>query len=312
MNIRANFQMDAQAALGFLVSQTSHIETAVNQTVYPDIQYAELIPVDFSANPWTKSVTYYSGDMFGAAKWINGNADDIPMAGSERTKHETMVYTAGIGYGYGLEELRHAQMLGINLPGDDAMAARRAYEEMVDRVALYGDSSKAFKGLINNSLVTATAAAQGDWGGTGSTVGGVIGDMNQGILGIATTTKQTAMPNTALMSLEKLSFLASTMLDGTSVSLLRYIMENNAYTLATGKPFLIRSVRGLETAGVDSAERMVFYRRDPNVLKMHIPMAHTFLPPWQSGPIRWDVPGIFRMGGLDIRRTKEVTYIDGI
>jgi hypothetical protein len=33
---------------------------------------------------------------------------------------------------------------------------------------------------------------------------------------------------------------------------------------------------------------------------------------WQRGPIRFDVPGIFRLGGLEIRRPKAVRYIDGI
>lgn len=310
MNAHA-MTLDA-AALGFLISQTSHIETEINKTVYPDIQYPSLIPVDTSAAPWIKSVTYYSSDQFGAAKWINGNADDIPIAGTERSKHETMVYTAGIGYGYGLEEIRHAQMLGINLAADDAAAARRAYEEMVDRVALFGDTSKNFKGLINNSTVTPTAAANGDWGGTGSTVGQIIADFNQGIFAITDATKQTSYPNTVLMPDTKLAFLAQTMIDGTAVPLLDYLKKNNAVTLMTGEEMRFRAIRGLAGAGVGPSDRMVFYRRDPNILKLHIPMPHQFLAPWQSGPIRWDVPGIFRLGGLDIRRPKEVKYIDGI
>ena len=60
---------DAQAALGFVTSQTSHIEREVNATVYPDIQYPFLIPVDTSAHPFAKSVTYYSSDKFGRAAW---------------------------------------------------------------------------------------------------------------------------------------------------------------------------------------------------------------------------------------------------
>src|SRR5690606_17427351 len=156
-------------SLGFVLSQTSHIEREVNETVYPDIQYPGLIPVDTSAHPFAKSVTYYSSDKFGAAGWINGNADDIPLAGSERTKHETAVYMAGIGYSFGLEEVQHALMLGINLQADDAAAARRAYEEMVDRVALSGDSAKGFQGLLDNSSVTATAAPNGDWTNSNTT-----------------------------------------------------------------------------------------------------------------------------------------------
>ncbi|HHG5668033.1 TPA: hypothetical protein ACPWPV_003028 [Pseudomonas aeruginosa] len=35
--------LDAQAALGFVVSQTTYIERQVNEIVYPDIQYPQLI-----------------------------------------------------------------------------------------------------------------------------------------------------------------------------------------------------------------------------------------------------------------------------
>jgi len=48
------------------------------------------------------------------------------------------------------------------------------------------------------------------------------------------------------------------------------------------------------------------------VLKMHIPMPFRFLPAWQTGPMKFDVPGIFRVGGVDIRRPKAVRYLDGI
>ena len=43
---------DAQAALGFLIAQTSHIESQVWAKKYPDLTYAEDIPVDTSAHPW--------------------------------------------------------------------------------------------------------------------------------------------------------------------------------------------------------------------------------------------------------------------
>jgi hypothetical protein len=57
---------------------------------------------------------------------------------------------------------------------------------------------------------------------------------------------------------------------------------------------------------------MVAYRRDPAVLKMHIPMPHRFMPIWQTAPLVFDVPGIFRLAGLEIRRPKSVRYTDGI
>lgn len=305
------FQFDAQAALGFVQSQTTHVEQGVNEVVYPDIQYATLIPVDTSAHPFAQSVTYYSSDKFGKAGWINGNSDDIPKAGTERSQFKTSVYTAGIGYGWGWEEVNHAMMLGINLQSDDAMAARRAYEEMVDAVALRGDTEKNFKGLFNYTGVTAAAVPTGNWG-PATSADLIIADVNSTLIGISTDTLQTSMANTLLMSFEKLQYLGYKRIENTTMTVLEYIQKNNIYTLTTRQPLDIRGCRGLETAGAGGIQRMIAYRKAPEVLKLHIPMPHRFLPVWQSGPLSWEVPGVFRLGGLDIRRPKEVRYADGI
>ena len=305
-------QYDAQAALGFLINQTSYIEQQVNEIVYPDIQYPELIPVDTSAGEFAKSVTYYSSDKYGEANWINGNSDDIPLAGTEMTKFQTPVYTAAIGYSFGWEEVNQAMLLGRNLQADDAAAARRAYEEMVDRVAILGDARKGFQGLINNSSVNAASATNGDWGGTGTTSDQVLEDVNNALLAVGSSTLYTSIADTLLLSFGKMNFLATTRLGDTERTLLSFLRENNTYTAMTGRPLMIRGVRGLETAGVGGTERMIAYRRDPSVLKLHVPMVHRFLPVHQAGPLRWEVPGVFRLGGLDIRRPLEVKYRDGV
>ncbi|ETK19299.1 hypothetical protein H097_10582 [Pseudomonas sp. FH4] len=303
--------LDAQAALGFVVSQTSFIERQVNEIVYADIQYPGLIPVDTSAPEWIKSVTYYSSDKVGKADWINGNADDIPLASTERTKFETSVHMAGIGYGYGLEEISQAQMLGLSLTADDASAARRAYEEMVDRVALAGDASKGFSGLFNFPGVTAGTAVTGNWGP--ATADQILADVNTSLTVQAAGTMFTAFSDTLLLPYSKFLLLATRKVNDQGLeSILTYLQKNNVYTATTGRPLLLKGLNGLDTAGAGGTARMISYRRDPSVLKMHIPMPHRFLPVYQAGPIRWEVPGIFRLGGVDIRRPAEVRYTDGI
>ncbi|MCS3467092.1 hypothetical protein M2401_000813 [Pseudomonas sp. JUb42] len=302
--------LDAQAALGFALSQTTFIERQVNQIVYGDIQYQDLIPVDNSAPEWVKTVTYYSGDKFGKADWINGNSDDVPRAGSERSKFETSVYTAGIGYGWGLEELSQAQMLGFPLQSDDAAAARRAYEEMVDNVALRGDARKGFQGLISNSAVTAITVPTGNW--ATATPAQMIADINAVLMPTFSGTQYTSIADTLLLPFEKLQQLAQSVMPNTTMTVLQFVMQSNIYTQTTGKPLMIRGIYGLLTAGGGGTARMVGYRRDPSVLKLHIPMPHRFLPVYQAAPLRFEVPGIFRLGGLDIRLPNSVKYGDGI
>ncbi len=302
---------DAQAALGFVISQTSYIESSVYQIKYADIQYPQLIPVDTSAHPFAKTVTYYSADKAGQADWINGNADDVPMADVEHTQYETPVYSAAIGYGYGWEEINQAQMLGLSLTSDKANAARRAAEEMIDRVALEGDTSKNMEGLIDNSAVTASAAPTGNWGG-GATPDQIIADVNDALNNVQVATNNVILADTLLLPYVKWNYLASTRLTDTGMTILEFIRQYNVYTAQTGAPLTMRAIRNLDTAGVSATARMIAYRRSPEVLKMHIPMPHRFLPVHQDGPLRYSVPGVMRMGGLDIRLPSEVSYVDGI
>lgn len=314
---RMNLADAQQAALGFLIKQTSHIEPGVVKQKYPDVQYSRLIPIDSSANPWAKSITYYSSDQFGQAEFFEHLADDMPRADVTREKHETTVRMAGIGYGYTLEELGQALMIpGTNLSNDRAAAARRAYEEFVDDSALRGKVAANWSGLINYPGIE-TDFAEDDGAGTSmawddKTADQVLRDINVVLSGIYTSTLQVEMADTLLLPIGPMLTLSTRRITDTNLTIAAFLRQNNVYTVQTGQPLDIIGVRGLEAAGVGGTGRMVAYRRDPDVLKMHIPMPHRFLPVWQTGPMRFDVPGIFRLGGLEIRRPKSVRYVDGI
>ncbi|TIW82270.1 MAG: DUF2184 domain-containing protein, partial [Mesorhizobium sp.] len=117
--MNAHTMQDAQqVAMSFLIRQATLIEPTVYAMRYQDIQYPTLVPVDTSAPEWIQSVTYFSMDSVGQAQWFNGNAHDVPKVELTREKYETTVSMAAIGYGYNLEELGTAQLLGMNLTPD--------------------------------------------------------------------------------------------------------------------------------------------------------------------------------------------------
>lgn len=317
--MNAIIMQDAQqAAMSFLIRQASLIEPTVYAMRYQDIQYPALIPVDTSAPEWIQSVTYFSMDAVGQAQWFNGNAHDVPKVELTREKFETSVSMAAIGYGYNLEELGTAQLLGMNLTADKASSARRIAEEKIDQVAFVGDAGKGFSGLVNTSSVTATTApADGTSSATtfvSKTPDQILRDINGVLTGIFTGTLGAEIADTLLLPYSVLLDLSTRRIDAVNqTTILEWVEKNNIYTRTTGQPLTIRGVFGyLDTAGATSTKRMVAYRRSPEVLKMHIPMPFRFLPVWQTGPMRFDVPGIFRLGGVDIRRPKSVRYLDGI
>lgn len=313
------FTQDAQQrSMNFLISQQTLVEPTVYAMKYQEIQYSTLIPVDTSAPEWINSVTYFSMDGVGRAEWFSGKAHDMPNVDLSREKFETGVHMAGIGYGYDLEELGKAQLLGMNLTNDKALLARRVSEEKIEQVAFQGDTQKGFSGLINNANVTATSApadgASSSRAFADKTPAQVLRDVNTVLIGVYTDTVGTELADTLLLPAASLAELGSrTMSDLNSQTVLEYIRLNNIYTQTTGQPLTIRGVFGfLNTAGTSSSRRMVAYRRSPEVLKMHMPMPFRFLPAYQTGPMRFDVPGVFRLGGVDIRRPKAVRYLDQI
>jgi len=305
-----------QQAFSFLVGQTSHIEQTVWATRYPDITYPEFVPVDTSAPEWVKTITFFSTDMTGAAKWINGAGQDIPLVGTTREKFESQVYMAGIGYDYTLDELEQARLAGINLTADKALAARRSYEELVENVAYTGDASKNMKGLFNNTAVTASDVANGAAttpGWSTKTPIEILKDVNNGITGIHTTTKTVAIADTVLIPEDKYNYIASTPMAADSErTILNWLLQNNVYTVRTGQPLMVRGNRFLTGAGAGGTDRMVIYRRSPEVVKMHVPMRLRFLPVQGPQIFRYVVPGMFRLGGVDVRLPKEVRYYDAI
>jgi hypothetical protein len=207
-----------------------------------------------------------------------------------REKFETTVSMAAIGYGYNLEELGTAQLLGMNLSADKASAARRVAEEKIDAVAFAGDATKGFTGLVNASSPTATTApADGTASATtfvSKTPDQILRDINGQLTGIFTGTLGAEIADTLLLPYSVLLDLSTRRIDTVNqTTILEWIEKNNIYTRTTGQPLTIRGVFGyLDTAGASSTKRMVAYRRSPEVLKMHMPMPFQFLPAWQTGP----------------------------
>jgi hypothetical protein len=310
--------VDAQTAMAFMVQQGAYIETEAYRIKYPDIQYQFLVPVDDSAPEWVKSITFYSIDHVGQAQWLHHQATDMRLADVARSAFEQGVGMAGIGYRYTLEEVGQAMLVGWNLTAERAIAAVRAYEEFVNKVAISGDKDKNWTGLINAAGVTIVPAPAGTGGTTWATktADEIIADINSVLMGIYTASNTVEMADTILLPVAQFTLLSTKRLnDAIAMSVLEWIQKYNVYTQQTGAALTMRAVRELDGAGAPAGtgvDRMVAYRRDPQVLKMHIPMRHRFLPVWQTGPIVFDIPGIFRLGGCEIRRPGAVRYMDGI
>ena len=210
---------------------------------------------------------------------------------------------------------------GYRLDADRAMSARRAYEEFVWGALIFGNAPKGFVGLASNPTITVAPAAPvgAQNGATNSplwankTQDQKMADLNTALAGVYVGSNTVEWADTALLPISRLLDIGSAARGPSSdTTTLKFLRESNAYTATTGKPLTILGLRGLETAGTGGTARIIAYRRDPTVLKAHVPMPHKFLDPMRAGAMMYEVPGIFRFGGLDVKRPGAMRYVDGV
>lgn len=307
----------AQDAMGFVVDQTYRINAEVMSIEYPEYDYASLVPVNAEGPKWSSGIYTFVTDSAGQARWYAGGADDMPVADVKQLKTEASFEMGGIGYEFNLEEVNKAALIpGMNLTNRKADAARAISEQFIYNIALYGDATKNMAGLFNSAAVTSGLVAN-NAGATSrlwvnKTPAEILLDVNTLLTGINTNSGYVEFADTLALPIERMNYLGQTVMSATnSETILSFLMRTNTYTLQTGKPLTMRGVRGLLTLGAGSTARMAAYRRDPRVVRFHLPMPHEFMPVWQNGPTNFLVPGMFRLGGCEFLRPAAFRYGDG-
>ena len=306
----------------FLQSQLSTIQPGVYDIRYPDIQYRRLVPVVTSGSEWAGTIVHFSSDGTGKAAFTGPDPTGVPLVDESMQKHVVNIENAGIGYRYGLQELRQAQLLGMDVDARRASLAFRVAEELLDTTVLDGVTAWGWDSLINSAL-TGINKADAPHTGTGATNvlkrlwsgkdgGNITDDVNEAIDSVWNTTKTVEMPNTLAIPPTAMRSLIAKRIPNTSMTALEYLMKNNLYTAITKQPLQIEVIRGLENAGASNVGRMMVYPRDENALRFHLPMPYTTLPPFQDHPASWLIHGMLRTGGLEILLPAAIAYRDGI
>lgn len=302
--------------IGFLESQIDRIETEVYETKYPAIQYPRLVPIDASGPPWVRSVVRYISDRVGKADFIGNSTTTLPMVDVSRTQAEVTVETAGLMYSVTDQEVAQAQAMGYDLDGEKARACRLIAEETLDDIVINGGpGNTGWDSLVDppsdaNTVTITTGTGGNTW--AQKTGQEIANDINK-ILGSAPeNTKGLEQMDTICIPMGAFTSLASRTIGDTSETALSFINRTNVYTARTGRPLRIFEIPGLEDAGASNAGRMIAYRMDPNVLRLHLPEPPGFGERERTMMRSTVVPMFFRTAGLEIRLPKAFATMDGI
>ena len=296
----SDFRMD-EAGL-FLERQLEFIRPQIFEVAYADIKYSTILPVTSEAGQGAQTFTYRIMDSTGEFKLIADAADDLPRAYISQVEKSINIRSFGGSFGYTVQELRAAQMANIALEQRRAQAVRRAYEEKVEDVALFGESSVGLAGFFNNSTVDVVTADK--WFTSGTTAQEMLELLNYGVTGIINASQMKEQPDTILMAWNDYREISTRRnSDSSDVTVLEYFLRTNPY-INNIEPInqLDKTKSGLTT------NRMVVYKRDPGKVQLHIPQPLELFPPQQRG-LEFIVPAHARVGGVALYYPKSAIYV---
>ncbi len=302
---------DAATGMAFLLSQLTFIESKMYEKKYKEITYAQIIPVSNEAGEWAESITYFYMNGAAVAEFVGTKSLNVPIAEIGTEKVTVPVELGATGYEYSDEELRQAMYLGRPLPQLKSNTARRAYEELAQRTGMTGDATHNLPGFINNTNITAATVVDPGAGTTWvtKTPAQILFDINDFMGDIFVDTLQVERANTLLLPTQQWNYIAGTpRSDNSDMTILAWLVANSPYLNSTAD---VIPTPELAAAGAGATDRMMAYTKDMDKVVMHIPMPLRFTEPQRKGR-GFEVPGEFKMGGVEFRYPGSARYADGI
>ncbi|WP_275289174.1 DUF2184 domain-containing protein [Halomonas elongata] len=176
--------MDAGDRLGivredeglFLARQLDYVKSRIYETITPSLTGLDLVPVSTEVPEWAESFTYRTYDEVGMAKFISNYADDLPRVDVTGKEETLKLKSLGDAYGYSLDEMRLANAMGTNLPERKGRTARRAIDQLINKVAMVGDANHGFYGFTNHPNLGETAV-NGAWTDSATTGQQILDDL---------------------------------------------------------------------------------------------------------------------------------------
>ena len=287
----------------FLSRELETILSRVLEVQYADLKYAQILPVSTEVAESSESYTYRVFDAQGKMQVIQDKASDLPRADILRKEVTLPVRSLGGSFAYTVSEVRAAAAVpGMNLEARRANALRRASEEAVNEIALFGNAPSGMKGFLNSSEIDKVVPNK--WFDN-ATTDEMLEILNEAPTRIVQGSRMKETPNTMLVPYDVYRVISTTARSASSdETVLSFFLKTN--------PF-IRSIEPInELAAANSVlskDRIVCYDRSPEKLQLHIPRTLELLAPERKG-LEFSVAGHMRVGGTAIYYPKSVLYVE--
>lgn len=302
-NLDANETFFFSRELEYVKSKSYDIE-------FPEMKAFRHIPISTEAGEGALAITYAQFEEVGMARVIESYADDLPRADIRGKEYTTPVKSIGASYGYSIQEIRAAILVGRSLTQRQSNAARRANDQKINKLAWFGDPVYNILGILNTPNIPSTSVPNDGSGAStlwiNKTPDQILRDLNEITNSIMSLTNGVEMPNTVLLPVAQYTLIASTPRSSVSdTTILEYFIQNNPFVTT------VDWVPELAGAGTSGADIFIAYDKNPDKLTMEIPMPFTQYPPQERG-LEFVVPCESRYGGIIVYYPLSLSIGEGI
>lgn len=282
-------RLDANEGI-FFARQLEYLRPKAYDVKRAPLSALRVMQVDTTTVPeGAEYVTYTQFDQAGVAKIIANYADDLPRADVSGKQFVGPVRGIGDSYGYSVQEIRAAAFTGTDLDGRKQAAARRAHDELINRLAWAGDTISGLPGFLTNPniptyVIPATGTGSSKLWST-KTPDQILADMNGLVNQVLFQSKGIHRANQIWLPLEQftlISTMARSSLSDTTV--MEFFKMNNPGVAVEPILELDGANGGLDTMIALENDRDNYQLQIPMMFRQHAPQQRNleFVIPCES------------------------------
>ena len=294
----------------FFNRELAYVKARSYDAKYAELKGLSLIPISTEAGAGINEIIFHQYRGVGFAKVIADYAKDFPRVDIYGEEKAVKVKGIGDSYGYSIKEIRASQRTGKNLDQRRAITARRAHDEMMNRMALKSNTADGTFGLLDFPGITeVTLQADGTsssktW--ASKTPDQIVRDINDLVNAVMEPTSAREVPDTLLLPIAQYNDLASRRIgEAGEKTLMRYILDNSPYIKR------IDWLSELKNFGAGGTNRALVGRFDEEHLTLEIPQPFEQFEAQQEG-MEFTIPCHSECAGTIIYYPLAFAYADGI
>ena len=308
------------STLAYFVNQLDNLDKKLYEPLYSvtwgrDIKLRTGITMANESTSFIRSNIGAVGTQNATGKpWLAPNSTTLPGVSINGERVVLPLRLLGQEVSYTSVELERSQLLGQPIDQQKFDALNTIYQMATDEMIYVGDAAVGATGLINSSLVTSGAVANGAAGGStwaSKTPDEILADVNKLIEAAWQASGFSVCPDKLLLPPVQYAYIASQKVSSAgNVSILTFLEDNSISLRVNGRKLDIQPVKWLTGRGAAGADRMVAYTNDEN--RVRFPMVPIRREtPYYLG-IKFNAPYVWAFGEVEFVYPETVRYADGI